>query len=130
MCAATPPVIFVTRPPTTDAPLCPIIIITAVKGKPSVSGQGQAGSGRRNQAIRSDRRRSQGVISHPIRCTRRHVVQLLSLLSGCYPCYPPVILVIQLLSLLSDCYPLLSGCNPPVIQMLFFDIQIRAAFVI
>jgi len=46
------------------------------------------------------------------------VIRLLSLLSRCYPCYPAVILVIRLLSLLSDCYPVLSGCYPTVIPLL------------
>jgi len=63
---------------------------------------------------RPQRRALQEVITHVIRCTRGHDIRLLSLLSGCYPCYPAVILVIPLLSLLSGCYP----CYPAVILVI------------
>jgi len=49
-------------------------------------------------------RAGQGVITHVIRCARTHVIQLLSLLSRYYPCYPTIILFIRMY----------SKCNPDV----------------
>jgi len=75
----------------------------------------------------------QGVITHIIRCTRSHVIQLLSLLSGRYRCYSAAILrysdVIRMLpcdilllsfvtQLSSCCYPAVVLCYPVVILVI------------
>jgi len=75
---------------------------------------------------------SSRVITHVIRCTRSRVIQLLSLLSGSYPCYPAVILVIQPLSLLSDCYlfyPTFILCYPDV-TLWYPDVILKYSAVI